>query len=32
MKKYNTKLYHTENEEKRSITERYNRVQNNIKQ
>lgn len=29
MKKYNIKLYHTENEEKSSIIERYNRTQNN---
>ena len=28
MKKYNIKLYHTENEEKSSIIERYNRTQN----
>lgn len=28
LKKYNIKLYHTENEEKSSIIERYNRTQN----
>lgn len=30
MEKYNIKLYHTENEKKSSIIERYNGTQNNI--